>query len=133
MASVPAAAQTPASPSDRAREATAAQIAAWNAGDLETALGAYCPSPDITWVNRNGVSRGYEGFAQSMRAEFAAPAGMGALAIEIEHARDIGADAGLLVVRWSITRGGERLMGGVSTQLWAECEGRMHIVLEHAS
>ena len=68
-----------------------------------------------------------------MRDEFGGkPATMGVLSNEILEARDMGR-ASLIVVRWAITRDGKRLMGGVSTQLWALCEGRTRIVFEHAS
>lgn len=112
----------------------AEQIQAWNRGDLETALAAYCPSANIVWVNKSGVSRGYESFASSMRAEFGGrPAAMGTLAIAVENALDLGENESLVTIRWSIIRGGKRLMGGVSSQLWAWCDGRMRVVFEHAS
>lgn len=126
------AAQPPAAPDARAE--IAGQIAAWNRGDLEAALRTYCPSEDITWVNSAGLSRGYESFARSMRTGFGGgSAGMGTLSIAVEAARDLGPAGSLVTVRWQIMRGGARLMGGVSTQLWAQCDGRLRVVFEHAS
>lgn len=110
-----------------------AQVDAWNRGDLEAALDAYCDSPDLVWVSRDGVSRGFAGFAAGMRADFADPAKMGRYEAEILDRRALGRGAALIAVRWSITRAGKRLMGGVSTQLWQPCRGRLRIVLEHAS
>jgi uncharacterized protein (TIGR02246 family) len=110
-----------------------AQAAAWNRGDLETALAGYCDSPDLIWVARSGVSRGFTEFAAGMRKDFADPAAMGRYDVEILHARTAGPHAALVTMRWSIVRGGKRLMGGVSTQLWQPCKGRLRIVLEHAS
>lgn len=116
------------------RQALATQTAAWNKGDLEGALQGYCPSADITWVNSKGVSHGYDGFAQSMREEFGGGAGtMGVLTNTVIDSRDLGGGQSLVVVQWDITREGKRLMGGISTQLWAECQGRTRIVFEHAS
>lgn len=121
-------------PAEAARAEIAGQVAAWNRGDLNAALQTYCPSESILWVNAGGPSRGYDRFARSMRDEFGGgPAAMGTLAIAVEDARDLGDGSSLVVVRWSITRGGARLMGGVSSQLWATCEGRMRVVFEHAS
>ncbi len=112
----------------------AEQVALWNVGDLEGALQTYCPAADISWVNHAGLSHGYERFAQSMREEFGrAPGAMGTLAIAVLESRDLGGGNSLVVVRWSITRDGARLMGGISTQIWADCEGRTRIVFEHAS
>jgi hypothetical protein len=110
-----------------------AQVAAWNRGDLEGALGAYCGEPRITWVNRGGVTRGFDEFAASMRRDFADPSQMGRFDVELLETRKVGRRVALVVLRWSITRDGTRLMGGVSTQLWEPCRGRLRITLEHAS
>lgn len=116
-----------------ARQGLADQMAAWNRGDLEAALDRYWNSPDIVWVTRSGLSKGFADFAAGMRAEFAGkPEKMGSYRGEILEARDLAEDKALLVVRWSITRGAERLMGGVSTQIWQRIDGRWRIVLEHA-
>ena len=110
------------------------QVAAWNRGDLEGALASYCPSADIMWVNASGLSRGYEGFQRSMRSMFGGGRErMGRLDIAVQDVRLFGDGSNLTIVRWSITRGNMRLMGGISTQLWADCDGRMRIVFEHAS
>ena len=111
----------------------AAQVAAWNRGDLEAALDAYCDVPRLAWVNRSGVTRGLAEFAAAMRADFADRARMGRFEAEILEARRVGRRAELVVLRWSISRDGRRLMGGVSTQLWERCRGRLRITLEHAS
>lgn len=128
----------PAHPTMQATESAerqiAAQVALWNRGELEPVLGTYCPRDDIAWVNHGGLSHGYERFAQSMREEFGGGAGrMGTLAIDVLESRDLGAGGTLVVVRWAITRNGQRLMGGVSSQLWADCAGAMRVVFEHAS
>lgn len=133
-----ACAASAAVPADRsaesARRALAAQTEAWNKGDLEGALEGYCPKADITWVNARGVTHGYDAFAQSMREEFGADAAtMGVLTNTVIDSRGLGGGQSLVVVRWDITRDGERLMGGISTQLWASCQGRTRIVFEHAS
>lgn len=119
---------------EAAERLVAEQVALWNRGDLEGALATYCPDDEIAWVNHGGLSHGYQRFALSMREEFGrGPDSMGTLAIAVLESRDLGEGRSLLVVRWSITRGGARLMGGVSSQLWAPCQGRTRVVFEHAS
>jgi hypothetical protein len=110
-----------------------AQVAAWNRGDLETALDAYCAEPRIAWVNRGGVTRGFDEFAAGMRRDFADRTRMGHYDAELLETRSLGRRSALVVLRWSITRDGRRLMGGISTQLWERCRGRLRITLEHAS
>ncbi|HWT12960.1 MAG TPA: DUF4440 domain-containing protein [Allosphingosinicella sp.] len=118
---------------EEAARAAEAQRSAWNRGDLEAALAGYCDSAEMTWVARSGVTRGFRSFAEAMRQDFADPARMGRFALEVLDSRQTGPRTALLTVRWSIARDGERLMGGVSTQLWGDCQGRLRIVFEHAS
>ena len=132
-----AGAATAAEPADASaesgRRALVAQTEAWNKGDLEGALEGYCPKVDITWVNAKGVTHGYDAFAKSMREDFAGgTAAMGVLTNTVIDSRGLGGGQSLIVVKWDITRDGTRLMGGISTQLWAKCQGRTRIVFEHA-
>jgi len=131
VASAAGADPTPATDAERALEA---QVADWNRGDLEAALQAYCPDSAISWVNASGLSHGFEPFARSMRESFAGRSeAMGTMVAERLETRDLGPGGTLLVIRWSIDRDGTRLMGGISSQLWAPCQGRTRIVFEHAS
>ena len=123
----------PSTVPETAVRALQAQQSAWNRGDLESSLDAYCDTAEITWVSRSGISRGFERFAAAMRQDFADPARMGRFELEVLDARQAGGDGALVTLRWSISRGAERLMGGVSTQLWQPCRGRLRIVFEHAS
>ena len=120
-------------PAVSATEGLYRQRDAWNAGDLEGALAAYCPEPEITWVNRMGLTKGFDSFAEWMRRDFGDPARMGRMTIDLLDVRAASGDSALVSQRWDISRDGVRLMGGVSTQLWAPCRGRMRIVFEHGS
>lgn len=124
---------TPPGALDQAGAALDAQVAAWNRGDLEGALAGYCNRPDITWINRSGLTRGFADFAAGMRADFTAPASMGRYEVERLDTRQLGPEAALVTIRWAIMRDGRRVMGGISSQLWQPCDGRYRIVLEHAS
>jgi uncharacterized protein (TIGR02246 family) len=126
-------AQAPSGAAGEAARGVQAQVAAWNRGDLETALGLYCSEPRITWVTRRGVTHGFDEFAAGMRRDFADRSQMGRYEAELIETRSLGRRSALVVVRWSITRDGRRLMGGVSTQIWESCRGRLRITLEHAS
>lgn len=130
----PALAHEVTHPRALAERQVAGQVEAWNRGDLEGALSTYCPSADVTWVNSSGVSRGFDGFRRGMQSMFGGGLDkMGTLDVQVADTRLFGDGSNLTVVRWSITRGGSRLMGGISTQLWADCDGKMRIVFEHSS
>ena len=132
--STAAKAHDPVSIRAMAERQVAEQVAAWNRGDLNGALASYCPSADIMWVNASGISRGFDGYRRSMQAMFAGgKERMGRLDIAVQDVRLFGDGSNMTVLRWSITRNNMRLMGGLSTQLWADCDGRMRIVFEHSS
>ncbi|WP_339872359.1 nuclear transport factor 2 family protein [uncultured Brevundimonas sp.] len=122
-----------AGPVEDAAAGFEAQMAAWNRGDIEGALALYLDTPDIVWVSRAGVERGFDSFAAAMRTEFAGhPEIMGTYSGEVLDALPLGPDHVALVLRWQITRDGTRLYGGVSTQVWQRIDGHWRIVLEHA-
>ena len=123
-----------AGPKEEAEDGFARQRVAWNKGDIEAALGFYWNSPEVTWVSKAGVNRGFAGFASAMRAEYGGrPDQMGVYSGEILLAKELCPETGMIIVRWSVDRDGQRLMGGVSTQLWEEVDGAWRIVFEHAS
>lgn len=123
-----------AGPTDEARAALRGQMDAWNAGDLESALGSYRPGPEMIWVSQTGMDLGLDAFAEDLRRRFGSdPSGMGVYSGEVLHAEALGPDAVILIVRWRIENDGRRLFGGVSTQIWRPIDGRWRIVVEHAS
>jgi len=116
-----------------ARAGLQAQVSAWNRGDLEAALDTYWNAPQMTWISRSGVERGFATFANAMRKDFADPAAMGIYSAEVLDARGLGPETGMVVFRWEILRAGKRVMGGTSTQIWRHLDGKWKAVLEHAS
>ena len=118
-------------------EASAAlrdQMSAWNKQDLESALSYYWDSPEMTWVNRKGISFGIQEFAQSMRQDFSDRSKMGLYDGKVLHASQLRDDLVLIVLDWKIVdSAGKKLMGGVSSQLWQRKSGGWKIVFEHAS
>lgn len=58
---------------------------------------------------------------------------MGVYTGSVLDARTLAPDTALLVVDWKIERDGRRLMGGVSTEIWKNIDGKWRIVFEHAS
>ena len=132
LAIVPSAAF--AGPAEEAQDGFVKQRVAWNKGDIEGALDLYWPSPEMTWVSRAGVNRGFADFARAMRDEYyGRPEQMGIYSGEVLLAKEISPETGMIVVRWSIDRDGKRLMGGVSTQLWEQVDGAWRVVFEHSS
>lgn len=133
LALVPASSAAPSASNAETvvKQRIAAQTAAWNRGDIEGALDVYCPSEEIVWATRSGISRGYAAFAEDMRSSYGGDA-HGLLTNDVIYLARFG-DAVVVTLRWSVIRDGARVLGGVSTQLWTTCAGAMRVVYEHAS
>ncbi|WP_242922885.1 YybH family protein [Pontibacter liquoris] len=114
-------------------QALEGQIAAWNAGDLEAAMAFYWNSPDILWINKTGLEKGYQEVLDMFRQDFTDSSHMGQYSYEPLHIEQITPEVVFFVIRWKILLRGKRLMGGVSSQLWKKPAGRWVITCEHAS
>jgi ketosteroid isomerase-like protein len=108
------------------------QVAAWNAGDLEKAMTFYWNSPEMIWISRSGVEKGYQPVLEGYRKDFADRTKMGVYAYEPLHIEALSKTSVYYVFRWKIELNGKKLMGGVSSQIWKRIKGRWLITSEHA-
>lgn len=109
------------------------QIAAWNQGDLETAMTYYWNSPQMLWVNKNGIDKGYQEVLEMFRQDFSDSSNMGEYTYEPLHIEQVAPEAVYFVFRWKIELNGKQLMGGVSSQVWRLKDSRWLVTSEHAS
>ncbi len=110
-----------------------AQIAAWNAGDLESAMAAYWNSPQMLWVSRAGVEKGYQPVLEGYRKDFADKSKMGVYSYEPLHIERLSNASVYYVFRWKIELNGKKTMGGISSQVWKKINKKWMIAVEHAS
>lgn len=115
------------------RTAIDEQVAAWNKGALEEAMTYYWNSPDMLWINRAGVQKGYEDVLEAYKLDFKDRSKMGQYSVEELYAELLSEGIVLYVVRWKIELDGKKLMGGVSSQLWKPIDGKWVITIEHGS
>lgn len=115
------------------KQALEGQIAAWNKGDLETAMTFYWNSPEMLWISKNGTEKGYQEVYDMFLNDFKDRSQMGNYSYEPLHIEQVSKDAVYFVFRWKIELDGKRLMGGVSSQVWKKLNGRWVATSEHAS
>ncbi|WP_276498007.1 YybH family protein [Pontibacter litorisediminis] len=115
------------------RQALEGQISAWNQGDLETAMAFYWNSPDMLWISKNGTEKGYQEVYEMFLQDFPDRGKMGTYTYTPLHIEQLAKEAVYFVFRWMIELNGERLMGGVSSQVWKKLDGRWVVTSEHAS
>ncbi|MBJ6117017.1 nuclear transport factor 2 family protein [Pontibacter sp. BT310] len=115
------------------KQALEGQIAAWNKGDLETAMGFYWNSPEMLWISKGGTEKGYQEVYDMFLQDFTDRSKMGVYSYEPLHIEQVSREAVFFVFRWKIELDGKRLMGGVSSQVWKKLNGRWVVTSEHAS
>jgi ketosteroid isomerase-like protein len=115
------------------QKALAGQVSAWNAGDLEAAMAFYRNSPDMIWISKSGVDKGYQSVLDAYRKDYADRSKMGVYTYEPLHIESLSSACVYYVFKWKIELAGKRLMGGISSQLWKRIDGRWVITSEHAS
>lgn len=115
------------------KQALEGQVAAWNRGDLETAMAFYWNSPEMLWISKTGTEKGYQEVYDMFLQDFPDRSKMGIYTCEPLHIEQISKEAVYFVFRWKIELDGKRLMGGVSSQLWKKKDGRWVVTSEHAS
>jgi ketosteroid isomerase-like protein len=120
-------------PVTEVRAALAGQVTAWNAGDLEKAMEFYWNSPEMLWIARSGIEKGYAPVLEGYRKDFSDKTKMGVYSYEPLHIEILSKRTVYYVFRWKIELGGKKLMGGVSSQVWKKIGGRWLITAEHAS
>lgn len=109
------------------------QVAAWNTGDLEKAMGFYWNSPEMLWISRAGVEKGYAPVLEGYRKDFSDRSKMGVYSYEPLNIERLSKRSVYYVFRWKIELNGKKTMGGVSSQVWKKIGGRWLITAEHAS
>jgi len=120
-------------PAAEVRTALDGQVTAWNNGDLEKAMSYYWNSPAMLWVSKSGIQRGYQPVLEDFKKEFADKTKMGTYSYESLHIEEVSGTSVYFVIRWKIVLNGQKIMGGVSSQVWKKTGNGWVITAEHAS
>ena len=118
---------------EKVKAALDGQVKAWNSGKLEEAMAYYYNSPELLWISRAGIEKGYEPIFQSYLKDFENRALMGTYNYEPLYIEALSGKMVYYVYRWKIELNGRKLMGGVSSQVWKKSGKRWLIFSEHAS
>lgn len=121
-----------ADPVTEVKTALDTQVAAWNARDLEKAMSFYWNSPEMLWISRAGVEKGYAPVLEGYQKDFSDRSKMGVYSYEPLHIEKLSKRSVYYAFRWKIELNGKRIMGGVSSQVWKKIGGRWQITAEHA-
>lgn len=115
------------------RAVLAAQLAAWNRGDLEGFLDGYWRSDSLTFYSGGDVARGWRAARDRYVRRYASGgAEMGRLAFDVHAVEPLGPDRALVKGAWSLALGGASPRG-LFTLVFARTPAGWRIVHDHSS
>lgn len=108
------------------------QQTAWNHGDVDTFLGGYWHSPELTFSGSSGVARGWDGVLARYKKNYPDRGSMGQLDFSELEFRFLGPEAALVLGRWHLKREKDDV-GGVFTLVWRHFPDGWKIIHDHTS
>jgi ketosteroid isomerase-like protein len=128
-----AAAATPSS-KDRTeiRAVMSAQSAAWNRGDIDGFMDGYDRSSATEFVSGDKLTRGWKTVRNRYRKKYDSREKMGTLTFSQLKITPLGADAALVLGRWSLVRKADN-PHGIFTLLFRKTPAGWRIVHDHTS
>jgi ketosteroid isomerase-like protein len=130
-----AAAPAVAASSDSAAEiraVMAAQVAAWNRGDIDGFMEGYARSKATEFVDGDKLTRGWEAMRNRYRKKYNTRLMMGRVIFSELRITPLGADAALVTGRWKLLRGPDEPHGRF-TVLFRRTPVGWRIVHDHTS
>ncbi len=110
-----------------------ASAAAWTRGDLDDFMRLYEDSPQIRYINPEGVTEGYAGIRQMYGARFAKGEPMGELSIALIDVKQVGPDYAFVTGRFTLKQASGKVATGLTTLLFHRAQGQWRIVSDHTS
>lgn len=133
LVSISAAAQTKSErASEDIRTVMDAQIAAWNAGDIEGYMRGYWNSPDLVFVSGDNVTRGWQPTLERYRKNYDSKAKMGTLSFADLQINILSKTAATVLGSWSLAREKDNPHGKF-TLIFRRFKNGWRIVHDHTS
>lgn len=110
-----------------------ASAAAWTRGDLDDFMRLYEDSPEIRYINPDGMTQGYAGIRQMYGARFAKGEPMGDLSIALIDVKQVGPDHAFVTGRFTLKQASGKVATGLTTLLFHRAGGQWRIVSDHTS
>ena len=119
---------------DDARAVLAAQVEAWNRGDLEGYMAGYWKSPDLVFFSNGQETRGWQATLDRYRTRYqGAGKQMGTLDFPAMDVLMLGPDAALARGRWRLKMPDGKELTGMTTVVLRKRPEGWRIVHDHSS
>lgn len=110
----------------------AAQVAAWNRGDIDGFMGGYARSETTEFVSGDKLTRGWQVVCDRYRKKYDTPEKMGRLTFSDVKITLLSGDAAIVLGRWQLVRRGDK-PHGLFTLLFRRTPVGWRIVHDHTS
>jgi ketosteroid isomerase-like protein len=110
----------------------AAQVAAWNRGDIDGFMDGYARSDATEFVSGDKITRGWQTVRDRYRKKYDSREKMGRLTFSQIKVTPIGADAAIVLGRWQLVRQKDK-PHGIFTLLFRRTSAGWRIVHDHTS
>lgn len=107
------------------------QAQAWNEGDIDGFMKYYWNSPELSFVGKNGVSKGWQKVYDNYKKNYPTREAMGILTFDQLVFDVLSAKACLVTGSWHLQK--EKEAGGWFTLLFKKIKGEWLIVYDHTS
>lgn len=115
------------------RAVLAAQVEAWNRGDIDDFMTGYLESEALRFASGNSVRRGFEETLARYRSTYGSRAKMGTLSFRDLEVDMLGADAAMVFGRFHLARPEAGDATGLFTLVFRRLDGEWVIVHDHTS
>lgn len=116
----------------RIRNVLAAQVEAWNRGDLEGFMQGYANSDNTTFVSGDSLTRGWQTVLDRYRTRYDSREKMGVLAFSDLEIRFVSSGAAIVIGKWQLTRAADTPHGQF-TLIFRNTKAGWRIIHDHTS
>ncbi len=109
-----------------------AQVAAWNAGDIDAFMRGYRNSPDLVFVSGDSVTKGWQPTIERYKKRYDSRAKMGTLTFSDLEIEVLSKDAAKVLGSWSLAREADNPKGKF-TLIFRKFKDGWKIVHDHTS
>jgi len=114
------------------RKVLASQVQAWNRGNIDDFMKTYWRSDSLTFISRDGITRGYEATLHRYKKNYSDTAAMGKLFFELISLEKLSPEYYFVTGKWKLKRSSGDI-GGIYTLLFRKINSGWVIVVDHTS
>ena len=114
------------------RAVMAAQVVAWNRGDIDGFMNGYARAETTVFVSGDEVTRGWQTVRDRYKKKYDSREKMGTLTFSELKITALGGDAALVIGRWKLVRKGDKPHGRF-TLLFRRTAAGWRVVHDHTS